>query len=137
MNKSLSLVVTIDPNQANLTFFYSTFFSASIPLQLFLRSLSTALFSFLNRYLETRKNFAKGQVFPCLKTSRCIFASSWVPRVDPSFCCTNLFFGPFSLMLYSDGFLILELPMFLSRNAITERLVAPSTVASRHPTSPH
>ena len=46
----------------------------------------------------------KAKFFPRLKALRCICASSWASW-SPSFCCTNLFFGPFSPTLHPNGFL--------------------------------
>ena len=43
----------------------------------------------------------KAKFFPRLKALRCMSASSW----GPSFFCTDLFFGPFSLTLHPDGIL--------------------------------
>ena len=53
---------------------HSTLVFVSIPLQLFLRSHSTAPFPFLSMYLRRRPSF-----FPRLKALRCISASSWGP----------------------------------------------------------
>ena len=58
-------------------FYYSTHASISIPLQLFLVSPSTALFSFLNMYLRYRPIF-----FPHLNVLCCISASSQGPSKD-------------------------------------------------------
>ena len=47
----------------------------------------------------------KAKFFLHLKALRCISASSWGPLRSPSLFCINLFFGPFSHTLHSDGFL--------------------------------
>ena len=47
----------------------------------------------------------KAKIFPHLKASCCISATSWAPLRSPSLFCIKLFFGPFSLTLHLDGFL--------------------------------
>ena len=74
---------------------YSAPASVLIPLQPFLGSPSTTL-SFSKHVSSLNAKF-----FPRLKALRCISASSR----GPSLFCIRLFFGPFSLTLYPDGFL--------------------------------
>ena len=78
------------------TFSYSAPAAVSIPLQLFLGSPSTALFSFLSIYLSWRPRFSH--------VSR-PYAVSLLYHGRPSLFCTNLFFDLFSHMLHPDGFL--------------------------------
>ena len=47
----------------------------------------------------------KAKDFPRLKALRCTSASSWGPLRSPSLFCIKFFFGSFSHMLHSDGFL--------------------------------
>ena len=68
---------------------YSAPASVSIQLQPFLGSPLTALFPFSKHVSSLKAKF-----FPRLKALRC-----------PSLFCINLFFGPFSLTLHSNGFL--------------------------------
>ena len=85
---------------SNPTSSYSTPASNSIPLQLFLGSPLTALFSFLNMYLGWKPSFSH--------VSR-PYAESLLPYGaplrSPFLLCIKLFFGPFSHTLHSDGFL--------------------------------
>ena len=79
---------------------YSAPASVSTQLQLFSGSPLTALFPFQACI------FAEGQVFPTsqgLTLYLCFLMGP--PLRSGSLFCTNLFFGPFSLMLHPDGFL--------------------------------
>ena len=60
-----------------------------------------------------------------LKVLRCNSASSWDPLRSLSLFCIKLFFGPFSIMPHSDGFLFLALPTLeLNWNAFTDCLLS-------------
>ena len=93
--------------------------SASIPLQLFLGSLSTSLFpSFQDLML-------------CL----CFLMGINLYQKNLFLFCLKDFFAPFLLTLHPDGFLYLAIPILPNWNPFTERLVAPSLAASRPPSS--
>ena len=77
------------------TSYYSAPTSVLIPLQLFLRSPSTAFFHFLNMYLRLKAKF-----FPRLKALRCISASSWGPSKKSLSVLYKCFFGP--LLTYAS-----------------------------------
>ena len=86
--------LSVDPHQANLLLFGS---------RLRFNATSTFFRSTFDRTLSFSKHVSSlnAKFFPRLKTLRCICASSW----SSALFCTNLFFGPFSLMLHPDGFL--------------------------------
>ena len=85
---------SVDPHQANLLLLDS---------RLRFNPTSTFLGVTFDRTLSFSKHVSslEAKFFPRLKALRCISASSW----GPSLFCINLFFGPFSLTLYPDGFL--------------------------------
>ena len=110
---------------------YSALASVSIPLQLFLGSPSTALFSFSKHVSSLKAKF-----FPRLKALCCISTSSWGPSKESlSLFCIKLYFGPFSHMLHPDGFLSYALPISPNWNASTERPLTPSPAAFCPPLS--
>ena len=79
---------------------YSAPASVSIPLPLFLRSPSTALFPFLNMYLCRRPSFSH-----ISRPYTVSLLPHGVPLRSPSLFFIKLFFGPFSPTLHPDGFL--------------------------------
>ena len=116
----------MDPHQANLQ--PNLFLLGSClcfnPTPTFLGSPSTSLFLFLNMYL-CRRPSSSLNMYLCRRPSSSLnmylcrrpssshisgpYAVSLLPHGalvrSPSLFCINLFFGPFSLTLYPDGFL--------------------------------
>ena len=74
---------------------YSAPASASIPLQLFLGSPTTALFSFSKHVSSLKAKF-----FPRLKALRCIYASSFGPSKEPLSLLYKAFLRP--LLTYAS-----------------------------------
>ena len=97
----------------------------SILLQLFLGSPLAALFPFLSMYL--RWGLGSSHVSGPRAVS---LLPRGAPLGSPSLFFMNLFFGPFSLALRSNGFLSWALPVSPDWNASTER-----SAASRPPLS--
>ena len=93
---------SVDPHQANIQPYLLILNS-----RLHFNPTPTFLGVTFDRTLSFSKHASslKAKFFPRLKVLCCISASSWGPLGSPSLFCINLFFGPFSHMLHSDGFL--------------------------------
>ena len=90
-----------DPHQTNLQpnlLLLNSCFRFN-PTLTFLRVTIDRTFSF-----SKHVSLLKAKFFPRLKALHCISASSWSPSKSLFLFCTNLFFGPFSLILHPDGF---------------------------------
>ena len=123
----------VDPHQANLQPNLLLFNS---------RFLFNSTLTFLG-YTFHRTLFFSNHVFSIKaslvsKPSAVTLLPHGAPLRSPSLFCTKLFFEPFSLRFYPDGFLFLALPISPNWNNFTERLVALSPAAFRplYPTSP-
>ena len=107
---------------------YSPALSVLISLQLFLGSLSTAFFPFLNMYFCLRLSS-----FLVSKPYVVSVASLWGPTMSLLLFFTELLSGPFSLMLHPDDLYFLALPTLLSKSVFTELLVTSSPTTSFSP----
>ena len=93
----------LNPSKCEASFFSVDPHQANLQPNLRFNPTPTFLGVTFDRTLSFFKHVSslKAKFFPRLKALRCISAPSW----GPSLCCTNLFFGPFSLTPHPDGFL--------------------------------
>ena len=119
LNKYKALFFSVDPHQAILQPHLFLFNSPLrfIVTQTFLGVTFGHTLSF-SKYMS----LLKAKFFPRLNVLHCISASSWGPLKSPYPCYTKRLFTLSSLMLHSDNFFFLSLPMLPSWNAFTSFL---------------